>query len=41
MDEEDVATGLMEFAKKMIAAQEPLDPEFARIFHDNKWNLCE
>lgn len=39
MDEAEVEKGLMEFARKMIEAQEPLDPEFARIFHDNRWNL--
>ena len=41
MDEEEVEKGLMEFARKMIAAQEPLDNEFARIFHDKKWDLCD
>ena len=41
MEEEEIEKGLMEFARKMIASQEPLDNEFARIFHDKKWDLCD
>jgi hypothetical protein len=32
---------LEEFAKNLIERQEPLDPEFEKIFNDNYWELIE
>jgi hypothetical protein len=39
MDEQEVEKSLMEFAKKMINEQRPLDADFARIFHDYSYDL--
>lgn len=30
---------LLEFNRKFIAAQEPLEPEFEKVFWDNYWDL--
>lgn len=33
------AAALSDFAQKLGASQVPLDPEFARIYHENAWDL--
>lgn len=32
---------LSDVYKKLLASQEPLDPEFENILHKNLWNLYE
>lgn len=36
---EDEKTVLMEFNKKLIESQKPLEPEFEKVFWDNYWDL--
>jgi hypothetical protein len=39
MIEEEQQKFLEEFAQKFIESQQPLDPEFAQVLHDNLWEL--
>jgi hypothetical protein len=39
MRKKDSAKALREFAKKLLASQTDLDPEYAKILKDHFWDL--
>lgn len=41
MGDEELFKALADFAKNLLQNQQILEPEFAKVIHDNLWDLYE